>query len=318
MKETLNILISTSDYYAPYCGITLTSVFENNREYSFRVFILLGQELSRRNVKRFRELEIRYGCDITFIHVDNSFLKKFELNSIPRLPVETFYKFYAVDLLPKTVDKVLYLDCDIIVNGDISQLWTADLTDKAIAVVHDYLSYVAPNDWSNRLQYPVEAGYFNAGLVLINLDYWRKYDISGKLFGYIEKHHKKLSYMDQDVMNSLLWDKNIYLPVTYNFQLGFLNKSFLQTLPSETKNEVLDTLKSKPAVIHFAGCWKPWSVVFYGLPFRNLWKQYKMISPWSHIIETVPRRKCFNWLIKRYILFPMGIMKPNKDFMQCE
>ncbi len=67
MKETRHILISTDDRYAPYCGITLTSVFENNRDCMFHVFILTGHELKRHNVEKFRELESSYGCEIEFI-----------------------------------------------------------------------------------------------------------------------------------------------------------------------------------------------------------------------------------------------------------
>ena len=282
----------------------------------FHVFILTSHELKRQNVEKFRELESRYGCEITFVNVEDSFLRKFHFNQVLQLPLQTFYRLYAAELLPETVNRVLYLDCDIVVTGDLSQLWSVDLTDKAVAVVQDYWSYATPDDNPNRLQYPVEAGYFNAGVVLINLDWWRKNNAGAMFFAFIEKNHEIMDYLDQDVMNALLWDKKIYLPLTYNFQLLFLSKNLLNSLPSETKKEVLDTLHSQPVIIHFASCWKPWSVVYYGLPFRNLWIQYKKMSPWPHIKETVPRRKSINWLIKRYILWPTGIMKPGKNHIQ--
>lgn len=309
MKRICNILTLTDDNYAPYCGIMLTSVFENNPDCPFQVFILIGRDLKKRNVKRFRELENRYGCVIKFIFVDDSFLKRFDLNNNTRIPVETFYRLYASDLLPETIDRVLFLDCDIIVTGCISQLWELDLKDNAIAVVPDIFTYVNPSDYPSRLNYPLEAGTFSCGVMMMNLDYWRKHQICNRLLKYIENHYQILKFFDQDVMNAVLWDRKVWLPITYNFQLHFVFNECYQRLPPLTKTEILELINNEPIIIHFADSLKPWSIQYFGLPFRNLWIRYKKMSPWPHISETIPQNKSINWLIKRYILWPAGIMK---------
>lgn len=311
MKKIYNILTLTDDNYAPYCGIMLTSVFENNPDCPFQVFILIGRGLKKRNIKRFRDLENRYGCVIKFVFVDDSFLKRFGLNNNTRIPVETFYKLYAGDLLPETIDRVLYLDCDIVVTGGISQLWALDLTDKAIAVVPDVLNYVEPSEYPKRLKYPQSAGTFNGGVIMINLDYWRKKRICEKLLKYMENHYKILRFYDQDVMNAVLWDKKVLLPLKYNFQFSFLYDKKFQILPSLTKTEILEIVKMVPIIIHFSDYLKPWSIVFYGLPYRNIWIEYKKKSPWSNISEAIPHKKRINWLIKRYIMWPTGMMNNN-------
>ncbi len=224
---------------------------------------------------------------------------------------------FAMNLPQPILEHRLYInktkDCDIVVTGDISQLWALDLTDKAIAVVPDVLNYVEPSDYPDRLKYPQSAGTFNGGVLMINLDYWRKNNISQKCCEFIEIHHTILRFFDQDVLNALLWDKKVTLPLTYNFQFHFLYAGIFQSLPAAIKKEITDIIQTRPVIIHFAGCWKPWSVAYYGLTFRNLWIQYKKKSPWPHIKETVPERKSINWLIKRYILWPLGLIKPGKD-----
>lgn len=318
MKQIYDILTLTDDNYAPYCGIMLTSVFENNTECSFRVYILVRRELSKRNIAGFHKLENRYGCVISFIVVDDSFLKRFDLNNNTRVPVETFYKLYAADLLPETAGKVLYLDCDIVVTGDITCLWALDLADKAIAVVPDVLNYVEPEEYPGRLGYPLEAGTFNGGVIMMNLDYWRRFDIAEKLFRFLENNHDYLRYFDQDVLNAVLWDKKLFLPVTYNFQFNYLWDGIFQSLPAEVKKELRDTIQSQPVIIHFADYLKPWSVTYYGLPYRKLWLYYKKKSPWLHIGEIVPKNKSINWLIKRYLMWPTGIMKNNRGLLRCD
>ncbi len=318
MKQIYDILTLTDDNYAPYCGIMLTSVFENNTECSFQVYILVGRELSKRNMAGFHKLENRYGCVISFIVVDDSFLKRFDLNNNTRVPVETFYKLYAADLLPETVGKVLYLDSDIVVTGDITCLWALDLTGKAIAAAPDVLNYVESDDYPCRLNYPVEAGTFNGGVLMMNLEYWRQFGIGEILFKFMENNHSNLRYYDQDVLNAVLWDKKLYLPLTYNFQFNFLYDSIFQSLPDEVKKELLDTMQSQPLIIHFADYLKPWSVAYYGLPYRKLWLYYKKKSPWLHIGEIVPNNKSINWLIKRYLMWPTGIMKNNRGLLRCD
>ena len=118
----------------------------------------------------------------------------------------------------------------------------------------------------------------------------------------------------KDVLNAILWDRKLELPLTYNYQLQFLSSYFFNLQSPSMKQNILDTYEN-PTIIHYAYSIKPWSVMYYRLPFSDVWEHYKRISQWSHTLPTLPRRKVVNNLIKRYIMWPMGLMKYNSGFV---
>lgn len=309
MGDTINIFSVTDDNYAPYCGVMLTSIFENNKNHSFNVFILIGKPLSKRNQRKLHNLEIKYGNSIEFITVDDNSIRNLLISN--KWSIATFYKVFAGDLLPESIHKVLYLDGDIIVTGDVAELWNIDITGKAMAVVQDY--GISCEMGQNRLQYPAEAGYFNGGMMLINLDYWRLNNVGQRCLTYIENNYDKLIYCDQDVLNAVLWDEKRLISLTYNYLISYLGDFLYNRQPLDIQNELLKFSKS-PLIIHYCYMLKPWSVVYYNLPFSEEWKSYKRLSPWSYKLPSPPKNKSINWIIKRYFLWPLGIMKPDFGF----
>ena len=305
----MDILCATDDCFAPYCGIMLTSLFENNKNHQCRVFIIVSQPLKRKNTRRFTKLGKTYGQQLSFIIIDDSFLHEF-----PKLrnSLVTYYRLFAEGLLPKSINKVLYLDADIIVNTDLFQLWDIDLTDQAIAVVEEIDSRVKRHP--EELHYPMESGYFNAGVILMNLDYWRKNGVSQQCLSFLENRYNTFMFHDQDVLNAVLWDKKIALPLSYNFLTYYLEKSFFNKENPKGQEAILKA-SNAPCIIHFAGSLKPWATMYYRKPFYRVWKSYQKKSPWPIILPTLPKRKPLNWAIKRYLLWPIGLMKDNTEYI---
>ena len=233
MKETINILCATDRNYAAYCGVMLSSVFESNKDSRVVAYILMDEPMDSRNASRFDKLAQKYGGSIEFVMVDNSFLEKFPIKGMDYWSIATYYRLYAAELLPSDVHRILYLDCDIIVRGDLRPLWELDMTGKAAAGVSDIFEYWG--EFQKRLLYPVEAGYFNAGVLLINVDYWRENAVGQQCLDFLANHYDLIEANDQDVLNAALWDKKIQLSPTYNFQVQFLKDYFYnqvgKTLP---------------------------------------------------------------------------------------
>lgn len=308
--KTIDISCLTDDNYAPYCGIMLTSLFENNKHNLCRVFIIVGQPLAKKHTQRFIKLGKAYDRPIIFINFDESLLKSF-----PRFrnSLATYYRLFMGDLLPESVNKVLYLDGDIVVNGDLSSLWSTDLSDKAVAVVTDKSRFA--ENRPKELHYPIEAGYFNAGVLLINLDYWRANEVGKQCISFLENHSEAIKYYDQDVLNAVLWDKKIMLSLTFNYQTDFLMKEVFNNENSLKQKAILEAFHA-PIVIHFGGgARKPWSIAYYGKPFQRIWDSYKKISFWSHVPMAYPKRKVVYWLIKRFVLWPLGIYDSASDYI---
>lgn len=309
MNDTINIFSVTDDNYAPYCGVMLTSVFENNKNHSLKVFIFISKPLTKRNQNKFHKLEIRYGNSIEFINVDDDSIRRLSIAN--KWSIATFYKVFAGDLLPESIHKILYLDGDMIVTGDLAELWNVDITGQAAAVVQDH--GMSREMGQNRLQYPAEAGYFNGGMLLINLDYWRHNNVGQRCLTYIENNYDKLNYCDQDVLNAVLWDEKMFVSLTYNYLITYLREDIYNSQSPDIQKEIIKFSKM-PLVIHYGYMLKPWSVAYYHMPFSEEWKAYKRLSPWSYKFASPPKNKPINWIIKRYILWPLGIMKPDFGF----
>ncbi len=156
---------------------------------------------------------------------------------VSRLNQVTYWRMALADLLPD-LPKVLFLDADVLIVDDIKDLWDLDVSEVYAAVVADH-SLVAQQHWK-KLDL-VQENYFNAGMMLINLDRWRQTDIKETL-----KHtfcsRTQWDYNDQDVLNVVMASEVKYLDAAYNAQTYTLAKELVR----------------QPVVIHFTGQEKPW------------------------------------------------------------
>jgi len=252
-----NILCATDDNYAHYCGIMLTSLFENNQENQIRVYVVTGG-LNNLNKNTLLKLASAYSQVLEIITVDNILFKDCPIDPIKdHVSIATYYRLAVSMLLPKSIDKVLYLDCDMIICRSIRELYDTDLTGFACGVVNDeaYMTDV-PYD---RLEQTKDLlnPYFNAGMLLINLSYWRENNITEKSFNYISRHLHKLLFHDQDTLNGVLFGLVKYLKPTYNLQTGFLFTSYFADFDPNLQKEIREAISS-PVIIHYTGYTKPW------------------------------------------------------------
>lgn len=301
----INIVCATDENYVPYCGIMLTSVFENNQDREVNVYVLIDKALSDKAVSKLKKLEEKYNQKVNFCIVDKSFFENFPIKGIgtEHLSIVTYYRIYAADLLPEYVDKVLYLDCDIIVNDSIGELFDIDWTNIAIAGVPDMC--IEWQEFYDRLQYDKSLGYFNAGVVLMNLDYWRKHNIGQQCLDYLANNYDRIENNDQDVLNYVMREKKRMLPIKYNYQTLFLDPYCYDTFSKQMQQDVLN--EKSPKIIHYAAKLKPWMAYAYSFPFYSLWQRYKRLSPWRFMFEQLPKTRKLVALIKRYLLWPFGI-----------
>ena len=314
MNETrINIVCATDDKYVPYCGVMLTSLFENNKDGQVEVYIMIGKPLQEQNQKKIAALADKYGARISYCVVDNQFLEQFPIkrDSIDRWSIAIYYRLFAAELLPNTVDKVLYLDCDIIIDGSIKELFDMDWEGMAVGAVPDMCT-----EWSEyyeRLAYDRSKGYFNSGVVLMNLDYWRDHNVGQRCFNWLADNYDKVINPDQDAMNVVLADKKKTLPVTYNYQIQVRMPYFFNSFSKELKEDVLNT--KHPVIIHYAAELKPWMAYYYSYPYNDVWHKYKRMSLWKDISDALPAKRKPIAFIKRYILWPLGIKLKKPSFV---
>ena len=214
-RENLHILCATDEKYAPYCGVMLTSFLENHKAFHTEVYIIVKSRLKAE--KKLKRLEKRYDVEVNIIEFPFTDVVSTIDICHEYLTVETLYRLFVTDILPKELDRVLYLDCDIIVDGDVSEMYFSDMDGVSALVVKDAPGHTLFN-MPERLGYPAEKGYFNAGMIMINLEYWRKHDISSKCYAFLKKNIGNLTFFDQDVLNVILQDSRRFVSFEYNFQ----------------------------------------------------------------------------------------------------
>ncbi len=300
--EKMHILCATDDNYVPHCGIMLTSLAENNRDVDLHIYIFTGG-LSEDNREKFKELANKYGIRIEIITVDAELLNVATLSDTIKegnhVTIETYYRLLAPILLPKDVDRVLYLDVDMVINASLKELYHWDIKNYALGAVLDENHHA--ETIYKRLGYPKSKQYFNAGVLLINLDYWRKNNVFERCLQCLEQEHEKLLFHDQDLLNIVLQDEKIFLPLTYNFQTGFYWKKL-----SFTADEKKHILKASifPAVLHFSGTAKPWAELSPH-PYTDYYLYYKRMSLWR---KTPLIKKSLKFKIVN-LLWHLGIKK---------
>ena len=310
MDERINILIGSDINYAPYYGVMLTSLFMNNKESKFDVYLLTDDTWTEAETRRFNLLCSNYNSNFYVFVVNVNLVKDFPRAGHITLP--TYYRLQACNILPSTIHKILYLDGDMIVLGDIRPIWNINIDNYAFAGAEDMDSI--NHECFERLRYDASYGYYNAGVSLYNFDYWRANHISEKLICLINENPNIIKWMDQDAVNLLLHDKRYKLPLRYNFQVYYLNPRWWNSY-SDTAHEMIKEECRKAIIVHFNGAIKPWTFRYLGFPFAETWKFYNNQSLW-HIDINVPRSKYIKQWIKRIIFPPIAYKNRNTNVIQ--
>lgn len=298
-EETMNIVCATDDNYVPLCGIMVTSLLENNRDCHVVIYILTkGLNTYSRNM--FSKLldKNNYDAEIHICEVNNDMFKHCPVRTGDHISLAAYYRLLIPYVLPRHVDKALYLDCDIMVDASLNDLYTTNISNVALAACAEHDGEIGLLQISEshiqRLDYPIEWGYFNSGVLLINLSYWREHKISEALFAYIEKNKDKCLCHDQDVLNAVLGGQKRFLPYKYNFMTYLFTSGFAQY-------DKTVFLQERPVIIHFCTPAKPWDWYLPDYPFKQQWEHYRKISPWKRWRGNKPlceqiRRQLLVWL----------------------
>lgn len=261
----MNIVCATDDNFVQHCCIMLVSLLFNNKDVN--IFILT-EGLKYENEVIIREEIERLNGSVNFCKVDSEIVSKFpmpELNGLSHISRATYYRLLIADILPQKLSKAIYLDCDMIINGSIKPLWDIDLSDYALAASLQ----VGYGSEAVRLGYPIKYGYFNAGMNVINLEYFRRNNISERLINYIKENFSKIKFHDQDVLNAVLHEKTLHVMPQWNLTsiafVPFLKrrgdriKGKLINDYSEEKNNI-KKYRNSPNILHYVSKPKPWQI----------------------------------------------------------
>lgn len=268
MKE-MNLLFVIDDGYVEQLKVTLYSIVTRMPNTYFKVFLLQKSLLEKdTEIQRFME---KLGVEYNPIVVGNSTF--INAPTTDRYPDTIYYRLLAHEFLPETIDKILYLDADILCLNDFSDFYKMDMGEKLYAAAsHNEDGKIL--DYVNKLRlqnFEMESSYFNTGILLMNLAAIRQVVKREAILDYIEKNRNRLILPDQDVLNGLYADLVIKVPDhLYNYDARY---SVIYHLKSKGIWD-LDWVIDNTIFLHFAGRDKPWKKEYTGR-YAGLYKYLK-------------------------------------------
>ncbi len=275
--HAIHVLCCPDSHYCPYTGVMLTSLLENNRRHHIEIWIATT-DYDPDNCRRFLTLEDDYDCRIHIIHVTQK-----EMDALPDVQglwsKATYLRLTVLKSLPADVTKILYLDGDIIVNTDIAPLWNHHMGDKAAVVVTDINDYLFDNGKRLNISQP----YFNAGVMVLDLDRCRQLDLTDRCIQIIST--MRLDYLDQDALNMVLDGHVVYASLQWNLVTGYMQTRNYQFIPPEIISMTRNIIHNRRnAIIHYTDFCKPWITgtdTFH--PLYSTWHRFYRKSPWKYI-----------------------------------
>jgi lipopolysaccharide biosynthesis glycosyltransferase len=311
----MNIALCTDNNYIMPCGITMISVMENNKTIPI-TFHIIGMDLRERSKEILSSISHKYnGISILFHEVKKEFLESydFSLHGVKHTSIAAYSRLFLADILPPYVEKILYLDCDIVVNKELSELWDTNIENYSIAGVPDlYCMFQTPI--IEALGYSSTFKYINSGVLLINLKYWRDHNIIKAFISFYKEKHNKLSslkeaFQDQDVINGTLYNTKLLLPLKYNvIDCYYVTK---QMNLFQYQDEIYNAIR-EPVIIHYTSGNKPWlKTCWHSL--RNEFIKYKKLSPWKDTSLSWNNISLSGKIqyYKRTVLYALNLKKPR-------
>lgn len=248
----------------------LKSLFINNPEENFSIY-LMHSSLKEEEVEDLRSYIDNHGSTLITVDIDEKYFDN--APTLLHYTKEMYYRLLAFKLLPQDLDRILYLDPDILVINPIKELYNTDLEDYLFAAVYHDLISVKEINKLRLIPYEIEA-YYNSGVLLMNLELQRKLIDEKEIFDFVEKNRTKLIMPDQDILNALYSKKIKSLDEKlYNYDARYYRYYKLKS----NKLWDMDHVIRNTVIIHFCGKKKPWTTDYSGR-FHALYKHYEKLA----------------------------------------
>lgn len=283
LEKAVNILYLSDNNYAVFLGVSIVSLFENNKSVSkLRVYVI-DDDIAAENKKKLLLIAKTYKRELVFLDISEGICKLKEMHvPLYRGSYTTYLKLFTFALLPDYVHRILFIDTDTVVVGDVSGVNHIDMGGNPISAVMDNLC--APD--KKCLGYSAKDLWFNMGVMLVDVDMWKRMDCEKII---IDTMKKRCAYVavDQNLLNIGLHGHISILNPAYNMTQHhqvYSYEAFLKLFPQEFfySEDVIKEAKTSPIIYHFErfigeSPWHKDNVTFYSDEFDK----YLAMTPWK-------------------------------------
>ncbi len=318
-----NVLFASDDNFASYLGVAIYSLLKhNNKDFEQINIFILEKNISLENKNKIEDISKNFKNSQIFFITDKGIENIIGNEVTANRALSSFSRLFAPSVLPEKINKVLYLDCDSLITGSFKELWTMDIENYACAGVLDG----GPEYNKTSVGLTVESTYINAGVLLINLNKWRKDNIEKKFIDFLKNNDYNVYNNDQGIINGVLSNEILLVHPRYNLLSPFLEVSYEEVLmwndiPEYYTKEILDDAIKNPVFIHFVQFLygRPWYIET-NHPSKKLYENYANETPFKDNIFIHDNRA-----LKYRIFFSLinflpykalyWIYKPYKDYL---
>lgn len=273
MNDAMNIVFCTDRNYIQHLGAALVSLLVNNRDQTFTIYII-SSGMSAKDKRNIDAIIEGYDCTVRHITVSDDLFVTLATEH-PMYPKGIYYRLLIASLIDEK--KLLYLDCDMIINGSIRPLYDQEFGDAYVCAIED------PGfDRHRQLRMDPSARYFNSGMMLINLAKWKETHLQERVIEFIENNPDAIWFPDQCGLNSIIngqWKK---VPLKYNQQSSIFSEGFDEQFDCFSPEELREA-RTNPVIIHYTSGSKPWHFR-NAHPYKSLYWKYLKMTPWKHAI----------------------------------
>ena len=263
-----HILVTLDRNYLKVLSVMLYSLSQSDPEGVYTVYVV-NNTLTEEDFASLSALLPR--TELVNVRVPEDLLQNAPVSD--RYPTEMYYRLFAARYLPQQLERILYLDTDLVVLHSLRSLYQIDFDSKLFAAASHIESRTFRELNRRRLHLSEHAKYLNSGVMMMNLALLRK-ESPQTIIDYIQSRKATLLLPDQDVLNALYADRTVPLdPLVYNLGEKYLRLKNLHLPPQEKLT--LDWVRSNTAIVHYYGRNKPWKEHYRGSLgiFYHEWEQ---------------------------------------------
>lgn len=319
LYDRVNVVYAANDYYAILAGVCMLSLFENNKDCSELFVYILSDHISDVNLANLQRIGQKYRREIRIIDISKA-LSTFEKKGIGKYANENGggYTASAKLLIPdliSDVEKVIYLDCDTLIRGKISELVEIPMGNKSLGMAQDCIQ----NRYKKFISVDKEKRYYNSGVIVFDVKKWKENKCMERMLWHLENIRSHYPLPDQDLINAALYDEIYQLPMKYNYLSQYflypwreLKKVYdLQDTYFYTEKEFDSS--EKAIIFHFCGQTyiRPWYANSRH-PAKREYDYYYNLSPWK-----TERQEEYKWKIEYKVQYMLWRYMPISISALC-
>lgn len=306
-SSDVHIMCCSNEAFAMQASVTLRSAIDNLNSNHRAIIHYLSWNISKESKNKIEQSVLNSRSTIEWRDISG---KDFEgLPALKRVSLATFGRFVGLMDEHPGVEKIIYLDCDIVVAGDLSLLVAENISPMPIGAVPSFgranFHEALGTKVCKRLNLDLDSPFFNAGVFLVDVEKWQHEDLSRQCLQVVkeEQKHKTKFYLgnDQDALNIVLQKKWSALPFRWNVT-PFIQSYVARENYLNVSSDAASALQH-PMIVHYAGRDKPWlpgcshpnTALFYYWLDKTAWKEWRPALPMKDRVTELKRSVLTKW-----------------------